>query len=152
LCRQHADQPANRDVGTLLDRYRRLDTNFGLAVFQTRLGLSVIDAIGGIGHRAAGRIAADLLHRASTTRDGYIARDLLGHEGCVSLLTDGQAHHLTEAVNACALGNHAIPARLHTDISAALDTSEVVLVRTLKRRYQAVSAAVADCWKHPVRD
>lgn len=49
---------------------------------------------GGIEHRAARRIAADLLHRATTARDGYTARDFLGHDGCVSVLTDRQAHDL----------------------------------------------------------
>ncbi len=132
LCRQHTDQPADRDIATLLDRYRHLDTNPGLAVFHTRLGLSAIDATGGIEHRAARRIAADLLHRATTARDGYTARDFLGHDGCVSLLTDRQAHDLAETVNACALGSRAIPAPLQADLSAALDTGEAVLTRTLK--------------------
>ena len=138
LCRQHPDQPADRDIATLLDHYRQLDSP-GLAVFHTRLGLSIIDATGGIEHRAARHIAADLLHRATTTRDGYTARDLLGHDGCVSVLTDRQAHDLTETVNACALGSHAIPAPLRTDLSAALDTSEAVLTSTLKHHPTSTS-------------
>ncbi|MGH3793646.1 MAG: hypothetical protein ACRDSP_02030 [Pseudonocardiaceae bacterium] len=132
LCRQHTDQPTDRDIAALLDHYRQLDTSPGLAVFHTRLGLSAIDAIGGIEHRAARRIAADLLHRASTARDGYTARDILGHDGCVSVLTDRQAHDLAETVNACALGSRALPAPLQAELSAALDTAEAVLTRTLK--------------------
>lgn len=131
LCRQHTDQPADRDIATLLDRYHHLDTSPDLAVFHTRLGLSVIDATGGIEHHAARRIAADLLHRATTASDGYTARDLLSHNGCASILTDRQAHDLTETVNACALGSRTIPASLHAHLSAALDTSKAVLTRTL---------------------
>ncbi|MGH3693528.1 MAG: hypothetical protein ACRDRX_05950, partial [Pseudonocardiaceae bacterium] len=134
LCRQHTDQPTDRDIATLLDCYRQLDTSPGLVVFHTRLGLCVIDATGDIAHRAARRIAADLLHRATTAPDGYTARDLLAHDGCVSALTDRQAHDLAETVNACALGSRAIPAPLQDDLSAALDTSEAVLTRTLKHR------------------
>jgi len=130
LCRQHTDQPADPD--TLLDRYQHLDTHPGLAVFHTRLGLSIIDATGDIEHPAARRITADLLHRATTTPDGYTARDLLHHDGCASVLTDHQTHHLTETVHACALGSRAIPAPLQADLTAALDNSEAVLTRTLK--------------------
>ncbi len=141
LCRQHTDQPADRDIATLLDRYQQLDTNPGLAVFHTRLGLSVIDATGGIEHRVARRIADDLLHRATTTRDGYTARDLLSHDGCAGVLTDHQAHDLAETVNACALGRRTIPAPLQADLSAALDTGEVVLTRTLKHHLASTNPA-----------
>ncbi|MGQ0775896.1 MAG: hypothetical protein ACT4NY_15995 [Pseudonocardiales bacterium] len=134
LCRQHTDQPTDRDIATLLDRYRHLDTDPGLAVFHTRLGLSIIDATGGIDHRAARRIATDLLHRATTAPDGYTARDLLGHDGCASMLNDHQAHDLAETVNTCGLGSHTIPAPLQADLSAALDTSEAVLTHTLKHK------------------
>ncbi len=67
------------------------DTSPGLAVFHTRLGLSVIDATSGIEHPAAHRIATDLLHHATTARDGYTARDLRSHHDCVRVLTDRQA-------------------------------------------------------------
>lgn len=141
LCRQHTDQPTDRDIATLLDRYRQLDTSSGLAVFHTRLGLSVIDATGGIKHRAARHIAADLLHRATTARDGYTARDFLGHDGCVSVLNDRQARDLAETVRACALGSRVIPAPLQADLSAALDTGEAVLTRTLKHHPASTNLA-----------
>ncbi|MGH3568411.1 MAG: hypothetical protein ACRDRH_20755 [Pseudonocardia sp.] len=48
------------------------------------------------------------------------------------MLNDRQAHDLAETVNACALGRRAIPAPLQADLSAALDTAEAVLTRTLK--------------------
>ncbi|MGH3938127.1 MAG: hypothetical protein ACRDTG_05755 [Pseudonocardiaceae bacterium] len=141
LCRQHTDQPAQRDIATLLDRYRHLDTNPGLAVFHTRLGLSVIDAAGGIAHPAARRIATNLLHHATTTRDGYTARDLLDHDGCASMLTDHQTHDLTETMNACALGHRAIPTPLRADLSTTLDTSEAVLTHTLTHHPSSTNPA-----------
>ncbi|MGH3856754.1 MAG: hypothetical protein ACRDR6_25370 [Pseudonocardiaceae bacterium] len=141
LCHQHTDQPTDRSIATLLGRYRQLDTSPGLAVFHTRLGLSVIDATGGIEHRAARRIATDLLHQATTARDGYTARELLGHDGCVSMLTNHQAHDLAETVNACALGSRAIPAPLQADLSAALDTGEAVLTRALKHQLAQPSSS-----------
>jgi hypothetical protein len=131
LCRRDAGRPADRDVATLLDRCRRLAPGPGLAVFHTRLGLSAIDAAGDVGHPAARRIAADVIHRVTATRDGYAARDLLAHDVVASLLTPSQAGDLKEVVEACALGSRTIPLPLRADITAALGASETVLTRTL---------------------
>ncbi|MGH3914244.1 MAG: hypothetical protein ACRDTC_12685 [Pseudonocardiaceae bacterium] len=141
LCRQHTAQLTDPEIATLLDRYRHLDISPGLVVFHNRLGLSIIDAIGDIEHHTARRIAADLVYRATTTRDGYTARDLLSHDGCASVLTDHQAHQLTETVNACALGSGAISAQLQADLSAALRTVEAVLTRTLKHHSASTQPA-----------
>jgi hypothetical protein len=72
----------------------------GLAVFWTRLGLSLIDALG---HDRTGAqaLAIRLLHHASD--DGYAARDVLAHPGCRAAATDEQVRQLTDLVEACGL-------------------------------------------------
>ena len=120
------------DLATLLDRYHCLDTTTpGLTVFRTRLGLSFVDAIGTVDDPPARRIAAGLIDHATAARDGYAARDVLGHSGCRELLTDNQTRELTELVDACALGRCTLPAALLTDLTTALDTAEEVMVRSL---------------------
>lgn len=115
----------------MLDQYQQLNPTPGLAVFDTRLGLSVIAAVGGVEHSAARRAAADLIHRTTASRNGYAAREVLAHDDCASLLTENQAQDLAEVVSACALGHRTIPAGLRADLSVALNTSEAVLTRTL---------------------
>jgi hypothetical protein len=134
LCRRSASHPADRDLAAMLDRYQKLDPAPALAVFSTRLGLSVIDAATGLDDAAAHRVATDLIHRTTAVRDGYAARDVLAHTGCASALTERQAHDLAGVIDASALGHRTIPAHLRADLSAALHTSEAVLVRTLTTR------------------
>ncbi|WP_329087727.1 hypothetical protein [Streptosporangium sp. NBC_01469] len=125
LCRRSAHQPMEADLTAMLEHYRRLVPAPGLAVFSTRLGLSVIDAAGGPEHPGARSIAATLIQRAS--QDGYAAREVLAHEGCAKLFSDVQARELAEVLDVCALGCQALPSGLITDLSAALDISEAVL-------------------------
>jgi hypothetical protein len=110
--------------------YHTLDTTAaGLAVFRTRLGLSMIDALTSVNQPAAHAIAAGLLDHA--TADGYAARDVLAHPGCRSAATDQQLDSLVSLVDACGLDTGSIPDHLLADISAALDTAERV-IRQLK--------------------
>lgn len=121
----------NADLDALLNRYHMLTTSApGLAVFHTRLGLSFIDAIGSVEDPHAHRIAVDLIDRTAATQDGYAARDVLAHSGCHDLLSGTQARELTDLVEACALGRGTFPATPLADLTAALDTTEEVIVRT----------------------
>ncbi|RSM80871.1 hypothetical protein DMH04_28540 [Kibdelosporangium aridum] len=116
------------DLTALLDRYRSLDTSTpGLAVFHTRLGLSFVDAIGGVNDPSARQIAIDLVDYATATEDGYVARDIFAHNGCRELLTDSRACSLSDLIEACALGSGVLSAALLADLTAALaDTEEVM--------------------------
>jgi len=65
----------------------------------------------------ARRIAVDLIDYTTATRDGYVARDVLAHNGCRELLTDPQARELSDMVDACALGLGTLPATLLAESS-----------------------------------
>ncbi len=72
----------------------------GLAVFWTRLGLSLIDALGPH-HPGAQALAGHLLHHA--LGNGYAARDVLAHPGSRDTATNEQVRRLTDVVHACGL-------------------------------------------------
>jgi len=134
LCRRDSDKPSGRDEIVMLDRYQQLDLPPGFAVFHTRLGLTVIDAIGGVEKARGLQVAADLIQRVATVGDGYAAREVLAHDGCAATLTAEQARDLTGVLTASALGRQELPAALGAQLSVALSTSEAVLSRGLAAR------------------
>jgi hypothetical protein len=125
LCRQHASLPASPSLTDMLDSYQQLPPAPRLAVFRTRLGLSVIDAAQGVQHPRARAIARSLIDQAA--RDGYAAREILAHPGCTAITTSDQAATLTQLLKHCALGHQNPPADLEASLSPALDTSEEVI-------------------------
>jgi hypothetical protein len=131
MCRREAAIPAEREVTRLVDHYRQLDPTAGLAVFHTRLALSVVDVIAGVDDSLADRVTADLLREAVTGNDGYVARDVLSHARCTELLTSRQAHQLRDVVDSCALDQGTLPAALLTELDATLDVAEGTLKRIM---------------------
>lgn len=130
LWRRLANQSAQQDLALMLDRHQQLDHTPQLAVFGTRLGLSAIEAAGGVEHHTAHEICVELIRRTMPSHNGYAARDLLAHNECTSLLTERQEQDLVELMDSCGLGKRSIPPRLRADLSSALTTSEAVLIRT----------------------
>lgn len=129
------------DLATLLNQYRGLDASApGLAVFHTRLGLSFIDAIGTADDPSVHQVALDLIDHATATRDGYVARDVLAHNGCCELLTDSQAREMSDLVDTCALGSGTLPAPLLADLTTALACAEEVMARNVKAMSSNVNA------------
>ncbi|MGW4034521.1 hypothetical protein ACWEFL_35375 [Streptomyces sp. NPDC004838] len=125
LCRRHG--PAIRE---LHKTYRKSDRSHdGLAVFHTRLGLTVIDAFGGLEDPYGHAAATDLIHQVENSRDGYAAQDLLSHAGCAEILSQSQALALRETVDACGFDSGSIPADLHEDLVDALSTATTVIAR-----------------------
>ncbi|MGB3441106.1 MAG: hypothetical protein WBA97_20345 [Actinophytocola sp.] len=127
------DASGSADLANLLDQYHRVDTisTPGLAVFHTRLGLSFVDAIGTVDDTPARQIVVDLIDRATATRDGYAARDLLAHDGCREVLTDSRTRELSGLIEACALGRGTLPATLLADLTTALGGVEEVMARSM---------------------
>lgn len=120
------------DLTPLLAQYHHFGTfTPGLAVFRTRLGLSFVDALDTVHDAPARRIAVDVIDYATSTRDGYAARDVLAHNGCRKLLTHNQTRELTELVDACALGCGTLPATLLEDLTHALTSAEEVMVLSM---------------------
>jgi hypothetical protein len=127
LCRNSSH---NADLDALLSRYHALDASApGLTLFHTRLGLTLVDAIGTVENPHAHQIATDLIIRTTASQDGYTARDVLAHSGCHDLLTDTQTRKLANLVEACALGRGTLPATLLANLTTALASTEEVITQ-----------------------
>ncbi|AEW92487.1 MULTISPECIES: hypothetical protein [Streptomycetaceae] len=131
LCRRADGHPAAADADAALDACRRLDLPPRLTVFATRLALTAVDVSGGTGHPGARDLAHDLLDRTTGRRDGYAAREVLGHPGCAVFMTEHQLKELTDTVDACGLGHGSLPAASQAALSTALETAEAVIARVL---------------------
>ncbi|WP_328853234.1 hypothetical protein OG994_11930 [Micromonospora globbae] len=98
----------------------------GFTVFQTRLGLTLLDALGK-DHPAAEQIAVELIQHAAG--DGYAARDLLTHATCLAAAGRRPANQLTALVSACGLDTGTLPAAHLETLLHALNIAESVIAR-----------------------
>jgi len=131
LCDRSAGRTANQSVSTMIRRYENLPATASLGTFQTRLGLTVIDLAEAIATPASRRIAARLRRAALTASDAGIARELLAHQTCSSVVTIAERSDLSDAVRAAGLG--LILPTLHADLMAAVETAETAIGRALTR-------------------
>ncbi|MFD4557808.1 hypothetical protein ACFWP5_26380 [Streptomyces sp. NPDC058469] len=131
LCRRDARQPFDGRLAGLVTTYSERKSEPGMTVFDTRLGLTVLDAIGSAGAPAAYRIVDDLHRRMTDAEDGYAARENLAHPLFTAIATDRQAQDCRALVSTCALGAGTIPDQLQGELTAALRTSDRVIRASL---------------------
>ncbi|MFD8379106.1 hypothetical protein ACFV2X_11300 [Streptomyces sp. NPDC059679] len=131
LCDHDASQPIDDQVADLVGSYLDRKAEPGMTVFDIRLGLTVLDAVASAEHPAGCHLVEDLVRRATEARDGYAAREILAHPLAAGLATGRQVQSCNDLVRACALGAGDLPDGLYGDLSAALDSSHVVLTRTV---------------------
>lgn len=133
LCRRAARQPADRPTHGLADIYADLEPERGTAVFDARLGLTILDVIGSDEEPVAHRVVDDLHRRATTLNDGYAARENLAHPLFTALATDGQQRDCRDIVDVCALGAGKLPDRLSDRLATALRTSDRTIRESVTR-------------------
>jgi hypothetical protein len=131
LCLRFDNQPTDAAVAAMVEHYLTLGRAPELVVFRTRLGFAVVDLAGGVQQPHAARAAGRLLAEAMAAGDGYVARDVLAHDGCRTLLAGADERALSAAVRSSGLGRGAIPARLMMDLRSAIALSEAVTARSL---------------------
>ncbi|MGK4581754.1 hypothetical protein [Kitasatospora sp. HPMI-4] len=125
LCR-----PAT-DPAEMLSSYEQHAVGPQFAVFNTRLGLALIDAAGGTGHPRAQDTARFLIAQTLEHGDGYAARDVLSHPAVAAALAPAERQQLTEAVTSCGLDQGELPADLHETFAAALNRAASALTGSL---------------------
>ncbi|MGW0566159.1 hypothetical protein [Streptomyces tauricus] len=133
LCRRDAGQPIDGHLADLVTAYSERKTEPGMTVFDTRLGLTVLDAIGSAEALAAHRIVEDLHRRTTEAEDGYAARENLAHPLFIEIATDRQVQDCRALVRACALGAGILPDELRGELAAALHASDRVIRESLVR-------------------
>lgn len=116
--------PAARE---LLDAYRDLPPAPGLAVFRTRLGLAVLDTLGGPHAPACRSTARALIEEVVAGGDGYAARDLLTGDGYRDLLTGPESRLLADRVQDCGLGRALLAPPYDTELAQAVDRAVRVI-------------------------
>ncbi|MER5222869.1 hypothetical protein [Streptomyces flaveus] len=127
LSRRAAGQPFQRHLQDLVATYLVRADEQGMTVFNTRLGLTVLDAVASPEDPAARRVVAELHRRATETTDGYAAREILAHPSFTALATDRETQDCRALLHACALGAGAFPADLHDEVKAAIRVSDRVI-------------------------
>ncbi|MGI5353024.1 hypothetical protein ACQEU8_33320 [Streptomyces sp. CA-250714] len=132
LRRRIAGQPIDRHLHSLADTYTELEPERGMTVFNTRLGLAILDVINTAEEPAARRVVNELHHRATKLTDGYAARENLTHPLFTSLATDQQQQNCRHLVEACALGAGQLPNELRTQLAAALRLSDHTIRRQVR--------------------
>ncbi|MEV0177082.1 hypothetical protein AB0I00_39015 [Streptomyces sp. NPDC050803] len=133
LCRRDAGRPIDGHLADLVTVYSGRKTEPGMTVFDTRLGLTVLDAIGSAKALAAHRIVEDLHRRTTDAEDGYAARESLAHALFTETATDRQVQDCHALVRDCALGSGTLPNELRGELTAALRASDRVIRESLAR-------------------
>ncbi|MFC5805366.1 hypothetical protein [Streptomyces formicae] len=131
LCRRDARQPIDEHLANLVTTYSERKTEPGMTVFDIRLGLTVLDAIGSAEAPGAHRIVEDLHRRTTDAQDGYAARENLAHTLFTAIATDRQAQDCRALARSCALGTRTIPNELRGELTASLRASDSVIRESL---------------------
>ncbi|MFJ8057157.1 hypothetical protein [Streptomyces sp. NPDC096142] len=127
LTRLSASQPVDRHLKDLTAAYLGRQVEPGMTVFDIRLGLTVLDAIGSAEVPAAHRIVDDLHRRAMDAEDGYAARENLAHPLFTAIAADRQVQGCRALMVACALEARTIPDQLQGELMAALRANDGVI-------------------------
>jgi hypothetical protein len=104
LCRRDAGQTVDGHLADLAAAYLERRSEPGMTVFDARLALTVLDAIGSADSPTAHCIIEDLHRRTMEAEDGYAARENLAHPLFTAIATDLQAQGCRALVRSCALG------------------------------------------------
>ncbi|MQY11453.1 hypothetical protein SRB5_15710 [Streptomyces sp. RB5] len=127
----HPDAGRCNDTGAteLVKRYVSREPGPGLTVFDTRLGLTILDTVGPQSSDAR-KLVDELTRRVLDAKHGYSARDLLSHTLFSTLATPTESRTCSDLVWLCGLQTGVLPGELADSLSSALDRSEVVLIRS----------------------
>ncbi|TMR99096.1 hypothetical protein [Nonomuraea basaltis] len=112
----------------------------GHDVFQARLGMAVADLTSLADPEKSGTVYTRLISEAIASADGYVAREILAHDGCRAMLIGAEEQPLASAVQSAGLGLGAIPDPLMTDLLSAVRMSETAIearLDTLAKRQTA---------------
>lgn len=127
LCRRVSGRAWRRTLQNLVTTYLERPDRDDMAVFDTRLGLAVLDVVDTVKDPAARLVVTELHRRTMKTTDGYAARETLAHPLFTALATDREAQDCRALLHACALEAGMLPSELGDQLAAALRTSDRVI-------------------------
>jgi hypothetical protein len=131
MCRLAAGDSAIREVSRMIEQYLAGTRAPEHAVFRARLGLTVVDLTSCADQTKLGLVYAGLISEALASADGYVAREVLAHDGCRAMLIGTEERALTSAVRSSGLGLGTIPVPLMADLYTAMMLCETAMKRSL---------------------
>ncbi|MET8012953.1 hypothetical protein ABZU86_13045 [Streptomyces sp. NPDC005271] len=131
FCLATSGEPDMTSVAAMTKDYLSLDTARELAVFRSRVGLSVLDLSESTGKPTAAEVSDRIINEAAACRDGYVAREVLAHPGCCERMSSAERHALSAAVSSAQLGQGHMPEKLLHDLMSAVAVSAVATERCL---------------------
>ncbi|MFF3157962.1 hypothetical protein [Streptomyces sp. NPDC057910] len=140
LCRRVAGGTWRRYLQDLVTAYLERPDEDGMAVFNTRLGLAMLDVTASREEPAARLVVADLHRRTNKATDGYAAREVLAHPLFAALSTDREMQGCQALLDACALGTGVLPTDLRGQLSEALRASDHVIRQSVAGPERACAA------------
>ena len=102
------------------------------AHFHFRLGLTAVDLATETCPGQAEALCAELIRAAGESEDAFAAREVLRHNTAREQMTPTERETLNTLVHRAGLGRGSIPLPLLTDLLAAVESTEDVLIRTLR--------------------
>ncbi|WP_369197605.1 hypothetical protein [Streptomyces djakartensis] len=133
-----AGQPADRHLEDLTAAYLGRQAELGMTVFDIRLGLTVLDAIGSAESPTAHLVVEDLHRRTTNAEDGYAACENLVHPLFTAIATNRQSEDCRALVRACSLRAGTIPDKWRRELTEALRACDSVIRESL--------GTSSDCW------
>ncbi|NGO46219.1 hypothetical protein [Streptomyces ureilyticus] len=127
LCHRVSGRPWRRSLQDLATTYLERPDQDGMAVFDTRLGLAVLDMVNSAKDPAGRMVVAELHRRTMKTTDGYAARETLTHPLFTALATDREVRDCRALLHDCALGAGSLPSELRGQFAKALRKSYHVI-------------------------
>ncbi|MDX3241729.1 hypothetical protein [Streptomyces sp. ME18-1-4] len=140
LCRRAAGLPWRDPLQNLVTTYLERPDEDGMTVFDTRLGLAVLDVLPSPVDPVARVVVAELYRRTIKATDGYAARETLAHPLFTALATDREAQDCRALLHACALGAGSLPTGLSSQLAKALRTSDHTIRKSLASLKRACTA------------
>ncbi|AXO37822.1 hypothetical protein [Micromonospora sp. B006] len=103
------DRSSEGQLRLAVDGYLRMQPAKPLAIFQARLGMTLIDAAGGTADAPLLRLASTLVANCAAWGDARVAREILRHQGMAAGISHRQAVQLAEFVLNSGLGRGRLP-------------------------------------------
>nr|WP_152332252.1 hypothetical protein [Micromonospora purpureochromogenes] len=114
------DRSSQKHLRLAMDGYLRLQPARPLAIFQARLGMTLVDAAGGTADAPLLRLAATLVANCAAWGDARVAREILRHQGMAAGISHRQAVQLAGIVLNSGLGLGELPILVEERLSKSL--------------------------------
>ncbi|MFF5538526.1 hypothetical protein ACFY71_39775 [Streptomyces cinerochromogenes] len=127
MCHRAAHRPVDDLLSELVNTYVQREPETGTTVFDTRLGLTVLDLLNQPDAPAAHLVAEELHRRTMAATDGYAARECLANPRFTNLLPTRKTNATRDLVHACGLDDGGLPLALAAKLVHALRASNGVI-------------------------